>query len=57
MIKQMTPLRQRMIDDMNFRNMSPSAQKVGLCRWDKEWVSIDVKWPTGALSSPIHTRD
>jgi integrase/recombinase XerD len=28
MTKQTTPLRQRMIDDMNFRNMSPNTQKV-----------------------------
>jgi hypothetical protein len=26
--KQISPLRQRMIDDMKFRNMSPSTQKV-----------------------------
>ena len=28
MTKQISPLRQRMIDDMKFRNMSPSTQKV-----------------------------
>jgi integrase/recombinase XerD len=28
MTKQVAPLRQRMIDDMNFRNMSPNTQKV-----------------------------
>ena len=28
MTKQTSPLRQRMIDDMNFRNMSPNTQKV-----------------------------
>ena len=28
MTKQVSPLRQRMIDDMNFRNMSPNTQKV-----------------------------
>jgi hypothetical protein len=28
MAKQASPLRQRMIDDMNFRNMSPNTQKV-----------------------------
>ena len=28
MIKQISPLRQRMIDDMAFRNMSPNTQKV-----------------------------
>ena len=28
MTKQMTPLRQRMIDDMTFRNMAPTTQKV-----------------------------
>ena len=28
MTKQITPLRQRMIDDMTFRNMSPNTQKV-----------------------------
>jgi hypothetical protein len=28
MTKQISPLRQRMIDDMAFRNMSPSRQKV-----------------------------
>ncbi len=28
MTKQMTPLRQRMLDDMAMRNMSPSTQKV-----------------------------
>jgi Phage integrase, N-terminal SAM-like domain len=28
MTKQISPLRQRMIDDMAFRNMSPNTQKV-----------------------------
>src|SRR5579863_9667844 len=28
MTKQISPLRQRMIDDMKFRNMSPNTQKV-----------------------------
>ena len=28
MTKPISPLRQRMIDDMKFRNMSPSTQKV-----------------------------
>ena len=28
MTKQISPLRQRMIDDMEFRNMSPNTQKV-----------------------------
>ena len=28
MNKQISPLRQRMIDDMPFRNMSPNTQKV-----------------------------
>ena len=28
MTKQISPLRQRMIDDMTFRNMSPNTQKV-----------------------------
>ena len=28
MTKPVSPLRQRMIDDMTFRNMSPNSQKV-----------------------------
>jgi hypothetical protein len=28
MTKQISPLRQRMIDDMAFRNMSPNTQKI-----------------------------
>jgi len=31
MTKQISPLRQRMIDDMSFRNMSPNTQKVYTC--------------------------
>ena len=33
MTKQISPLRQRMIDDMAFRNMSPSAQRSTLMPW------------------------
>ena len=31
MTKQISPLRQRMIDDMTIRNMSPSTQKIYVC--------------------------
>ncbi len=32
MTKQISPLRQRMIDDMAFRNMSPTTQKLYIVR-------------------------
>jgi hypothetical protein len=32
MAKQMSPLRQRMIEDMTIRNMSPSTQKIYVAR-------------------------
>jgi len=34
MIKQISPLRQRMIDDIAFRYMSPNTQKVDRDGWD-----------------------
>ena len=56
MTKQMTPLRQRMIEDMTIRNMSPSTQKIYVAAV-ANFSIFHGRLPTSSLSRTCATID